>query len=70
MTGWINVNDALPKRCENVLVFIEHDAWKGNKKYRKTDIGIGYQTDGYWYVYGFTMPVDGLYWMKLPEPPI
>lgn len=67
--GWISVKDRLPKDTEDVLVFMERDAWgDGDEVVRKRELGIGYQIAGRWHVDGCSR-VTGLYWQYLPEPP-
>lgn len=67
--GWISVKDRLPDATEDVLVFMERDAWgDGDEVIRKREVGIGYQIQGRWHVDGCSR-VIGLYWQYLPEPP-
>lgn len=62
---WINVNESLPKRHENVLVFIPDNGWmyiahfvgRKNKKILFDN--------SYWF--GPTSKVT--HWMPLPKPP-
>lgn len=65
---WISVKDRLPAECENVLVYIERDAWPESGYCRKKDIEKGWHIEGRWHVDG-CMGVIGLYWMPMPEPP-
>ena len=67
--NWTSVKDRLPGYGENVLVYIERDAWgDGNEPHRKKEIAIGYHVNGHWYVDGCNN-VTGLYWMSLPKEP-
>ena len=65
---WMPCDVKLPEDGENVIVFMERDAWdlKGNF-YRKTDVEKGWQIGGHWNVEGCS-DVKGLAWMPLPEP--
>lgn len=69
MTVWISVKDRLPEATKNVLVYMERNAWRENgKRYRKKEIGIGWQINGHWHVDGVS-EVIAFYWMPLPKPP-
>ena len=49
---WISVKDKLPELGKNVLVYIERNAYRGNKITRKREIAIGWHIKGLWHVDG------------------
>ena len=57
-----------PEEGENVLVFIERDAYGNRGHYRKKDIEKGWQIDGKWHCDG-CMGVRAIAWQKLPDVP-
>ena len=66
--GWISVKDRLPAAGQNVLVYMERDAWPDSGYCRKRDIEKGWQINGVWHCDGCSR-VLGLFWMPLPELP-
>ena len=66
---WIFTFEALPEEAQNVIVFVERDAWQKNGKIkRKKCIEIGWHIGGSWHVDG-CCHVVGIAWMPLPLPP-
>lgn len=64
---WVSVKDKLPELGKNVLVYIERNAYRGNKITRKREIAIGWHIKGLWHVDGCSEVVV-FYWQELPEP--
>ena len=70
ITHWIPVGDRLPEECEEVLCWIERDAWEEESEYptRKQECAIGWHIDGRWHFDGLSSTVKCFAWMPLPEP--
>ena len=68
MSEWVSVKDKLPELGKNVLVYIERNAYRGNKITRKREIAIGWHIKGLWHVDGCSEVVV-FCWQELPEPP-
>lgn len=65
---WVSVKDKLPEWGKDILVYIERNAYQGNKITRKREIAIGWHIKGLWHVDGCSKVVV-FYWQELPEPP-
>jgi hypothetical protein len=68
---WIPCSERLPKECENVLAWIERDAWVDGSDYpkRKQESAIGWHIEGRWHFDGYAGSTTVcLAWMPLPEP--
>lgn len=66
-TEWVSVNERLPERNKNVLVYASWDGTWQTTIGRHSGI-----TGGFWWVYtghGYAMLYDVTHWMPLPEPP-
>ena len=66
--NWIKCSDKLPEDGQDVLAYIERDAWDDSGCFRKKAINIGWQIRGNWHGDGCS-DVVGLAWMPLPDPP-
>lgn len=68
---WIPCSESLPEECENVLAWIERDAWVDGSDYpkRRQESAIGWHIDGRWHFDGYAgRTTVCLAWMPLPEP--
>lgn len=65
-TRWIPVERELPEEGEDVLVYIERNAWdEDGFQFKKKCIDIGWHIDGRWHCDGCN-GVVGIAWMPLP----
>lgn len=65
-TRWIPVERELPEEGEDVLVYIERNAWdEDGFRFKKKCIDIGWHIDGRWHCDGCN-GVVGIAWMPLP----
>lgn len=63
---WINVNDALPEECEDVLVYAEWESAGISGISKGEGIKIGWHIGGRWHIDG-KCRVVAKYWMSIPE---
>lgn len=65
-TRWIPVERELPEEGEDVLVYIERNAWdEDGFRFKKKCIDIGWHIDSRWHCDGCN-GVVGIAWMPLP----
>ena len=68
---WVPCSEGLPEEGEDVLAWIERDAWVEDNDYpiREQEHCIGWQINGRWHFDGLSSSAKCLAWMPLPEPP-
>ena len=65
---WIPIERELPEEGEDVLVYIERNAWdEDGFRFKKKCIDIGWHIDGRWHCDGCN-GVVGIAWQPLPQP--
>lgn len=65
---WISVEDRLPDKYVDVLVWYEYFRYGEYNRMYQTH-GIGYQVNGDWHVLCGGSRIEVFAWMPLPEPP-
>jgi len=66
LVEWINVDDALPEECEDVLVCAEWENAGIGSVSKGKGVKIGWHIGGCWHIDG-KCRVVGKYWMNIPE---
>lgn len=68
---WIPCTERLSEECENVLAWIERDAWIDGRDepIKVQECAIGWHIDGRWHFDGYCgSTTECIAWMPLPEP--